>query len=114
MKNLVLSLFLVSLFQLDNAHATQATVIDEFGCSILASDSGLPINLYTTDTHAVITPSGNTLLKCHFDIPAEYIPTNTMRHSGFPCGTYLGLTTDSFSVTTRGGKVMLDCKVKAN
>ena len=96
------------------AYANGATVIREFSCVISPAASGLPIPLFTTETHSVTTPSGNTILKCKFDIPDIYIPDATMRHSGFPCNTYLGLTTDSMSVTSVGGKVMLDCKIVGN
>lgn len=95
-------------------YANQATVIDEFGCSITPEASGLPIFLFTTDTHSVTTPSGNTILKCHFDIPDDFKPSATMTHAGFLCSTFMGLTTDSHSVTTKGGKVMLDCKIVGN
>lgn len=109
---LVFSFFI--FFAQNNVFAAGATVIDEFGCYISPSDSGLPIGLYTTDSHAVVTPSGNTILKCHFEIPEDFKPSSTMTHTGFPCGTYLGVTLDSHSVTTRGGKVMLDCKIVGN
>ena len=115
MKSLLLSFALVfSLFSTQPVFANGATVVDEFGCFIAPQDSGLPIGLFTTDSHAVTTPSGNTILKCHFDIPDDFKPSATMTHTGFPCSTFLGLTLDSHSVTTKGGKVMLDCKIVGN
>lgn len=113
MKKIYLFLTLAILSQ-GTVFAAGATVVDEFGCYISPLDSGLPIGLYTTNSHAVVTPSGNTILKCHFDIPDDFRPSSTMRHSGFPCSTYMGVTVDSRSVTTRGGKVMLDCKIVGN
>jgi len=90
-----------------------ATVIKGFECLIVPTDSGLPILLFSTKvTHEVDTASGNSILQCHFDIPKRFIPSQTLHHQGFLCGTLLGLTTESRSVTTKGGKVLLTCIVK--
>lgn len=91
-----------------------ATVITEFGCGLIAADSGLPINLSTTDSHVVNTPSGNTTLTCHFDIPEAYWPTQTMRNSGFSCNTSFGPTTNTFAVVSTDGSALLRCQIKAN
>ncbi len=98
----------------DTVIAEEATVIKEFGCIITPQASGLPSTLFTTDTHSVVTPSGNTVLKCFFDIPEIMMPSSTMRHTGFLCNTYLGLTTNSMAVTNVGGQVALTCQIKAN
>jgi hypothetical protein len=92
-----------------------ATVIKEFECFLTPQDSGLPIVLVTQDkTHEVDAVSGNAMLVCHFDIPAGYLPAETMQHSGFSCVTNAGFTHDSWSVTTRGSKAHLFCEVKAD
>ena len=92
--------------------AEGATVIRQFFCGITPEASGLPIFLLTVEkTHSVVTPSGNTLLSCRFDIPPEFRPDQTMRHRNFLCNTFLGLTTTSMSVTTQGGKVHLTCLI---
>jgi hypothetical protein len=95
------------------AHAAGgATVIQDHGCIISPEASGLPFPLLTKEkTHSVVTPSGNTLLSCHFDIPPGYRPAETMRHSGFLCDTFAGVTTNSTAVTTKGGKVHLTCQI---
>jgi len=91
-----------------------ATVIKDFGCQIIPADWGGPFVLFTTDTHSVETPSGNTKLTCKFDIPAGLEPAKAQRYRGFLCGTFLGVTTDSQSVVSPGGNITLQCMVKAN
>jgi hypothetical protein len=88
-------------------------VIEEFGCALTAGDSGLLVDLFTDDTtHAVVTPSGNSLLQCHFDIPEGFEPDRTIKNNGFGCSTFLGVTNDSQSIATPGGKAHLRCEVK--
>ena len=82
-----------------------ATVISEGGCGLL--EPGVP-HLFTTDLHSVITPSGNTMLICHFEGPP--IP-ETVVGKGFPCGTFFGGTTESRFVYTKSGKVTEMCRI---
>lgn len=89
-----------------------ATVINDFGCVIVPADWGGPIPLFTTDTHAVITPSGNSLLSCKFDIPPGLEPDKAFVSDGFTCGTFLGLADNSHAVASPGGNVTLTCQVK--
>jgi hypothetical protein len=73
--------------------------------SCFFNEPGLP-TLGTTDRHAVITPSGNTKLTCHFEgKPIE----QTTVGKGFPCSTPLGETTESHFVYTKSGNVTLTC-----
>jgi hypothetical protein len=96
------------------AHADPATVTDDFFCQILPADSGLSVLLTTTEkTHVVRSGSGNISFTCHFDITAGMEPAETMQHEGFVCSTQYGATTDTWSVTTKGGKVLLRCQIKA-
>jgi hypothetical protein len=91
----------------------RATVIKGFECLIVPADSGIPILLFSEDvTREVDTPSGSSILQCHFEIPKRYVPSQTMHHAGFLCGTLFGLTTNSRSVTTKSGKVLLTCIVR--
>ena len=93
--------------------AARATVIKRFECVLVPGDSGLPLVLVSDKvTHEVDTASGSSVLQCHFDIPAEYVPSRTSHHQGFLCATFLGLTTNSRSVVTKGGKALLICQVK--
>ena len=95
-------------------HAQGATVITDFSCQIVQADWSGSITLFTTDTHSVVTPSGNTAMYCKFDIPAGMEPAKAEKYKGFWCSTYLGSTQDSMSVSTPGGKVMLRCLINPN
>ena len=90
-----------------------ATIIKRFEWVIVPGDSGLPLVLLSDKvSHEVDTASGSSILQCHFNIPKDFVPSQTLHHHGFLCATFLGLTTDSMSVTTQGGKVLLICQVK--
>ena len=91
-----------------------ATVIDEFGCGLLAADSGLPVNLFTTDTHSVANHAGNSVLKCHFLFDPVLCPSErAIITKGFVCGTFLGATTISRTTTDcTNGIAVLTCMVK--
>lgn len=91
-----------------------ATIIREFGCVIIPADWGGAASLFTNETHSVETPSGNTKLTCHFDIPAGLEPATDLIFKGFNCGTFLGLTTNSQSVVSTEGRILLRCMIKAN
>jgi hypothetical protein len=73
--------------------------------SCFFKEPGLP-NLSTSDRHAVITPSGNTKLTCHFEGPPI---VQTTVGKGFLCSTPLGETTESHYVYTKSGNVTLTC-----
>jgi hypothetical protein len=68
-------------------------------------EPGLP-NLVTNDRHAVITPSGNEKLTCHFE--GQPIAQTTVG-KGFLCSTPLGETRESHYVYTKNGNVTLTC-----
>ena len=76
-----------------------ATIIQDQLC-VLTWSGGFAT---TTDTQSVITPSGNTALICHFDIP-DVVLDKAERDAGFFCSTNLGLTTDSMYVVSPSGK----------
>lgn len=97
------------------ASAEGATVMNEFGCTLLSIDSGLAIDLFTTDpVHSTVTPSGNTVLSCHFDIPDGFEPPRAIRNDGFLCGTFAGVTNNSMSVATPGGTATLTCQINGS
>jgi hypothetical protein len=98
----------------NTVNADGATVIKEVDCQISPGHWSGNFILFTNDIHSVVTPSGNIVLKCHFDIPAGAEPAKAVNISGFPCGTGYGLTTDSKSVSTPGGKVRLTCQINGN
>jgi hypothetical protein len=91
-----------------------ATVIEGGLCSLASADWGGPETLFTTDMHAVETPSGNVKLTCHFDIPSDLLAVITAeRQRGFSCGTPFGNTDDSWSVTSPDDEeALLRCQIK--
>jgi hypothetical protein len=96
------------------AMALGASSIEEFRCSLPRSVSGLRVDLSTNDqAYAVATPSGQTLLECHFDIPDGYWPDRTFRNEGFRCKTFKGTTYNSAALVTPGGKAHLKCQIKS-
>jgi len=90
-----------------------AVVIKDVGCSGFVPGSGFPLHS-DEKTHSTATPSGNTMLVCHFDIPEGEEPEKATRDSGFECGTYLGTTNNSKMVATPGGKATLTCKINGS
>jgi hypothetical protein len=90
-----------------------AAVVKEFGCILTSAASGLDIDLLTNETtHAVNTPNGKSLVKCHFDIPVGHEPKKAIVNEGFDCNTFLGVTTKSQSVCSPGGHCDLTCQLK--
>ncbi len=92
--------------------AKAATSISEFQCGISAQDSGVSMFLMTSETHAMMTKSGNTVLTCHFDVPEGVsLPAHATVQTGFWCGTHKGMTKNSRAVTTPSGQVHLKCQI---
>jgi hypothetical protein len=87
------------------AQADGETGIHEGSPSCFFMEPGFD-NLETSDRHAVITPSGNTKLTCHFEGPTI---AQTTVGKGFLCSTPLGETTQSHFVYTKRGNVTLTC-----
>ena len=87
------------------AQGEGGTVIHEGTCFL--DEPGVP-NLVTNDRQAVITPSGNTKLTCHFEGPPI---AETTVGKGFLCGTPLGPTTESHYVYTKSGNATLTCHI---
>lgn len=97
------------------AMALGATSIEEFRCTLPRSVSGLRVDLSSDErAYAVATPSGATLLQCHFDIPDGYRPEREFKNEGFLCKTFRGMTYDSSSLVTPGGKAHLRCQIKTS
>ena len=86
--------------------AEGANVIKEFGCTE-GGNPGAPA-LFTTQTQAVITPSGSTKLTCRFEGPP--VEENVSLRD-VPCFTFLGFATTSTFVYTKSGQAILTCIV---
>ena len=84
----------------DSANA--ATITNDVGCSFFGG--------FTFDSHSVVTSNGNGVLKCKGNA-APPASGHAERASGFLCGTFAGVTTDSMQITSASGEVMLTCIV---
>ena len=93
-----------------------ATVIDNFGCWVVAADSGLPVSLFTEVSHSVTNSAVNTNLWCDFVFDPALCPdSKAMKHKNFDCGTLDGLATKTQATTDcEYGVVHLSCQIKAN
>jgi hypothetical protein len=82
-----------------------AVVINDLGCFVFLP----PVSGTTTDSHTVVTPSGNTVLICHFDLAN---PTGqALVFENFGCSTLIGGTNDSKFVLSASGKGTLTCHI---
>ena len=93
-----------------------ATVIDEFGCVVIAADSGLPVDLFTEVSHSVGNYAGNVNMWCDFVFDTALCPSDkAMKFKDFPCGTQFGPATKTMAITDcEYGVVHLSCQVKAD
>jgi len=113
MKSILIAILLV-LFCMPAVADNGATVIDEFGCAIIPADSGLPVVLFTNDSHFVVNNAGNVNMWCDFVFDTALCPSDkAMRFKNFPCGTLAGSATKTMAVTDcEYGVVHLSCQVK--
>lgn len=81
-----------------------ATVVMGFPCGIPVPGVGA---VATTNSHSVITPSGNAALSCHASTPI--VVPQTLVFKDLPCGTLESASTDSHLVVTDTGRVNFWC-----
>ncbi len=79
------------------------------GGFVPGSFSGLGISLSGGQCINVVTPSGQALGRCHFEIPAGFAPARAIIVTGFACFGPNGQTGDSRFVATPGGQATLSC-----
>jgi hypothetical protein len=91
-----------------------AVVLHGFTCRLNPAESGLPVALETRQTQTVLTPSGNTIVKCNFDVPAEYAPAAPTLTEGFTCVTLAGTTNASRLLLTPSGQGFLTCEINGS
>ena len=112
---LILLVAMLGLPGLAMADDVGADVFKEFECWIFLSPIGRSSYVVSYDTHQVVTPSGNTIMKCTADIPAGYAPSKLVVSNGGLCRTHRGATTTSMrKVFTPSGKAHLTCQIKGN
>jgi hypothetical protein len=115
MKRIVIVLLLGLVFV---AFGVSGAYADDGGAVIIKDIAcwwSSPIGFLTTmDSHTVVTPSGNVVLVCHFDIPEELVPDEVVKVKGLSCGIYTGnggvFTDDTFALANQGGNAMLRCR----
>lgn len=85
----------------------RAGLAKDFTCGMMDGYGGFVITY--TDI-AVITHGGTQSLTCH----ATGVPTPgyVVKYSGFLCGTYWGLTLNSYEVVSALGDAMIRCQIK--
>ncbi len=95
-----------------------ANVINGDNCWIYVApfDAGGPsYYLFPTGYHAVVTPSGNSMLKCTGQLPPDITPPrHAITIKGLGCNVLDGnggviYTSDSMNVYTPSGKVQVVC-----
>jgi hypothetical protein len=123
MKNVIkvgVSLALMGVLGIAASHARADA---DHPAAITLKDKEHPVGcrafgLQTSDKiHTVSTPSGNTKLTCHFNVPEGQRPPSTQEKNGFACGIFLPngatkITNDSSFQKTPGGQAKLECTVK--
>jgi hypothetical protein len=104
---IVALVIVVSGFTADDNNA--AFIDKDFACGLM--DGNGNFHLVTDGTISIVTSSANTTLVCK----AKGLPNDqgmAVVTSGFPCGTFLGGTTDSQNTVSASGNVTLRCQVK--
>ena len=79
-------------------------MIKGFPCGIPVPGIG---QVATTNSHSVVTPSGNAALSCHASTPI--VVPQTLVFTDLPCGTLGPAGTDSHLVVTDTGRVNFWC-----
>jgi hypothetical protein len=111
---------LVLIFAPQTTDANNAAFVipgnnSEYLCGVGADAAGFDIPFLLTDeVQVVATSSGNTKLTCQFDVPEAYRPSSAVVNTGWNCGTYLGLTTNSRSVASPSGNLTLSCFINGS
>ena len=90
-----------------------ATVTKDVPCAIGTTSTGL---IVTFQSHAVVTPSGNSHLVCHGELPTR--PPKTTVLKDVPClvfrpGGGVTLASSSHVVLTKSGRANLTCHFKS-
>ena len=88
-----------------------AVVINDQGCGLLDGNGGFAV---ADSDHAVVTPSGNGVLKCKADVTpsaAGGAAHFDFASTGLLCGTPAGLTDDWHETVPASGQATLTCKV---
>lgn len=66
---------------------------------------------FTGDLSYRVTGSGTQLLTCHFDVPTEMRPAQTVSTRNFACYVDDVLTLDTRASISSGGRMLLTCRI---
>jgi hypothetical protein len=109
-----LALIVIGFLTLSRPALAKSKIDPNLRCGLLASDSGIPINLVTDKFHVVVTKSGNASLVCHFRYRGEGLPKRAIKLKNFPCSIFENVTNISRLVITPAGQIHLVCKIKGH
>ena len=113
MKRILLGCILVLIACSNVAFAEPAMVFDSFGCvAAVPNEQGgfNPWNeVFTTESHKVITDKGVSKLTCHFDHDEMLLSARGERD--FLCYISGEIADESRLVATPGGKLTMVCKI---
>ena len=94
----------------DGSNPQSAFILKDFGCGVFDGDGNV---IPTSEgTISVVTNGPTTILKCQ----ASGIPNTTgsaQTFKGFLCNTFLGATTDTSGVTSKGGEATIICRINS-
>lgn len=110
---LTLAAFLVS--GQETAKADAAVVVKDIGCGLLDGDGNF---VFTSESHAVSTDSGNSKITCKADVAPSTTAQGAVKwnfaNTGLLCSTSFGSTQDWQEVVTPSGKASLVCHINPN
>ncbi|WP_426671116.1 hypothetical protein ACPPVU_07750 [Mucilaginibacter sp. McL0603] len=84
--------------------ADGAAVINDFGCGMFDGNGNF---VFTDMSHAVVTSSGNGMIRCEATVGNT--TGQAVVYSGFECGTFAGVTTQSHETVSASGQATLIC-----
>src|SRR4051812_9888371 len=82
-----------------------AIVINDFGCGMIDGDGNFA---FSDNSHAVVTSSGNGMLRCQATVPNS--TGKAVVYKDFLCGTFAGLA-DGRETVSASGQATLTCHV---
>ncbi len=105
---------LVAVVPTTPAFADGATIGEGGNCFGKVPDvnGDLAGELVQGDYKSRTTKSGITNFTCHFDLTDEQSPPKGTTATGFPCGTPIGVTTDTRAQACPGGRMVMTCNIR--
>ena len=92
----------------DGSNPNSASISRDAGCSLFDGEGN---SVSADGSISIVTHGPTTTLICHADTGVPTPDGKAAVQSGFLCGTYLGITTDTHSTVTPDGLSTLVCRV---